>query len=889
MRHWIALLALAALSAFFQFANVRQTEQGGVVHGDAVKYVFYAYNLKHHDTFSRLQTFGAQADVAPVPDKLTLPGYAWFVSKFLGDGPPDQAFLWRIETAQALLGVTTTLLAFLVALRLAPFWWAFASGVLVATQPHLVVISDYLLTETLFTPLLLAFVLAFLRAAATDGNKWHAAIAGLLLGAACLVRPQLQLVPWLVLLAVCCVPRLRARWKQAALGALLFAAVVVPWQVRNAQVPLPAGEPDLLVQSIYHGAFPGMMYEGDLRTLGYAYRHDPEAAAHSRDLPAVMDFIGEGFAAHPARYAYWYFVDKPLLFLAWSHVAGVGDIFIYPVTHSPWVERPLFRAVRGVHWWLHWPLMLLMLGTLIVALRRPASLTDDVDRRRSIVLVAMLLASMLVLHVIGLALPRYNLPFRPLEFALAMVGLRAAWMAVRARREAGASLRTRAPIPASGRPVRFDLLVIAVGLLAFMLREYYVLAARVDMFLVGDARDYWSYAWNVFNHGVFSGTEPPRIPVPDAYRLPGYPWLIVLAMRIAGGAWYPLMLLMQAVMGAMTAVFVTLLARHWLSVRWSIAAGLLIALWPHHVAATNTLLSEVLLGFLLTGSLLAFARGWTTGRTAWFVVAGAAFGYAWLVNPVLTLFPPLLAALAWWHGRRRPTLVLLALFLVPVIGMAVRNASIDAPGSAERATLNFVQGSWPEYHDATNRFRTGDKTAIAIMREIDEENAALVASKPAGIARIGERFASWPSYYAKWYASKPWLLWGWQIRVGATDISYHRVEKQPFETNPLLRAWVVTLRTLNPLLTTIMLVAAIALVVRGVRKANCMPAVATGLLALYVTLVHLVLQAEPRYATAYRGIETVLLVTALAYAANWLRTKLHAARSSAGAGAAGSD
>ena len=34
MRHWIAVLALAALSAFLQFTNVRETEQGGVVHGD---------------------------------------------------------------------------------------------------------------------------------------------------------------------------------------------------------------------------------------------------------------------------------------------------------------------------------------------------------------------------------------------------------------------------------------------------------------------------------------------------------------------------------------------------------------------------------------------------------------------------------------------------------------------------------------------------------------------------------------------------------------------------------------------------------------------------------------------------------------------------------------
>lgn len=436
MRHWIAVLALAALSAFLQFTNVRETEQGGVVHGDAVKYVFYAYNLKHHDTFSRVQSFGPNA-AQPVPDKLTLPGYPWFVSKFLGDGPPDRIFLLRIEIAQALLGVATTLLAFLVALRLAPFAWALAAGVLVATQPHLVVISDYLLTETLFTPLALAFVLAFLHATSNEGKKWHAALAGLLLGAACLVRPQLQFVPWLVLLAVLFVPRLRPRLVQAAIGCAFFAALMLPWQLRNAQVPTAPGEPDLLVQSVYHGSFPGMMYEGDPRTLGYAYRFDPKAAEHSRDLPSAMAFVADGFARDPMRHAAWYLGGKPVMLLAWGHVAGVGDIFIYPVTRSPWLERPMFRALRQAHLWLHWPLMLLAVATMLVALRRPAALSDDAARRRSLVLVSMLLAVTLVMHVLGLALPRYNLPFRPLEIALAMAGLQAAWVALRSWRRKG--------------------------------------------------------------------------------------------------------------------------------------------------------------------------------------------------------------------------------------------------------------------------------------------------------------------------------------------------------------------------------------------------------------------------------------------------------------------
>jgi hypothetical protein len=73
------------------------------------------------------------------------------------------------------------------------------------------------------------------------------------------------------------------------------------------------------------------------------------------------------------------------------------------------------------------------MATMMLALWRPAVFHLDADRRRSVVLLASLLASMIVLHVLGMALPRYNLPFRPLEFALAMAGVRAAWIAWRWR------------------------------------------------------------------------------------------------------------------------------------------------------------------------------------------------------------------------------------------------------------------------------------------------------------------------------------------------------------------------------------------------------------------------------------------------------------------------
>jgi hypothetical protein len=123
-----------------------------------------------------------------------------------------------------------------------------------------------------------------------------------------------------------------------------------------------------------------------------------------------------------------------------------------------------------------------------------------------------------------------------------------------------------------------------------------------------------------------------------------------------------------------------------------------------------------------------------------------------------------------------------------------------------------------------------------------------------------------PAFHAEWYLAKPCLLWGWQNRLGATDISVLETRRSPFERNPMLRGIVTLYRAANPYLTTLMLACALALLVAGLRRrGNNAAAFATAALALYLTLVHEVFQAEPRYATAYRGIEAILIATALAW------------------------
>lgn len=458
--HAFAAIVLLALSAFVQFTVVTETRHDGVIHGDATKYVFYAYNLKHHQTFSRVQSFGPGHEQAQVvPDKLTLPGYPLFLSLFLGDGPPDASFVRRATLAQAGLGVVSTLLAFLIALRLLPLGWATAVGVLTALLPHLTTVSTHLMTEPLFTCLLLASVLAILFAARPDAGIRHYVVAGLLLGLACFVRPQLQLLPLLAIAVALVVRKLRPYLPRVLIATACFVAVLGPWYVRNAAIERPPGEPDLLVTTLYHGSFPNFMYRDDPRTFGYPYRHDPDQARITRDLPSVLQHIRAATAAEPARYARWYLLGKPGAFLSWGMVAGVGDIFIYRVAGSPWIERPLFAAIRTVSYVLHWPLMLLALAGMFLALWRPHLLTTGPARQRATIVLAALLLYVIVLHMLGTPLPRYNIPFKPLELALALVMVQALWVRLRrgqgpaGRHEPEArSLGTGAPRPTHEAP-----------------------------------------------------------------------------------------------------------------------------------------------------------------------------------------------------------------------------------------------------------------------------------------------------------------------------------------------------------------------------------------------------------------------------------------------------
>ena len=446
------------------------------------------------------------------------------------------------------------------------------------------------------------------------------------------------------------------------------------------------------------------------------------------------------------------------------------------------------------------------------------------------------------------------------------------------------------PVPAqASNASRFGLLAFLVVLLAVVLREQFVLTGIVDYPLAGDVRDYYAYAWNLAEHGVFSRVLPGTgAPVADAYRTPGFPWLLAICLRIwpedpaspVLGMWYPVALQLQVLLGSASVLLAMLLARRCVAANWALLAGLLLALWPHHIAATGTLLSEVAFGCALLAALYASARAWQSPGRGWWIAAGAGFGYAYLVNPLVALLPLLFAACAWRQRRRTGAALLALVFLLPVAALAWRNAGLPAEPHPPigRAALNFVQGSWPNYHAAHSRYRSGDPVAIAIMDEINRE-AVLLEQRPRDGARtLLARFASAPFGYLRWYAwDKPWLLWDWNIRIGHGGFYFQDVRHSSLERPPL-RELLLGFRALNPLFSLLALLGSLAWIVRRGARAEDAASSLVAATLLYLTAIHVVFQAEPRYANAYRGIEAVMVVVVLAWLAARLPRPGHAAK-----------
>lgn len=414
----ILLFLIIIFGSWLRIEASIKTEVDRPLRSDALGYFSSAYNMKQYGVYSRDQSFLLEKkEGKPKPDAVSPPGYPLFLLPFASDAPTDKTIL-HITLTQAVLGILTILLTFITACQFMGRTWALAPTLLVAISPHLVNSGVYVLTESLFTFLMMAAITCLAIQINKPENRWLPVAFGLLLGAAALTRPTLNYILPFLLGALLPFFGKGLRWKWGVGVIAGYAIIMAPWSIRN-WLNLDDQSSTLIISTLVHGHYPGVMYKWDPQTLGYPYRFDPEIAQLTTSVSAALHGIMARASAEPITYAIWYLIGKPLMFLSWDDVASTSEFFTYPTPVSPYHSSPLFLASKHVMWATHYIWVILATLSIFVTIRNCKNATQNQNLLLPILLSTFFLYFILV-HIAGFPIARYSVPLLPVIFLLAI-------------------------------------------------------------------------------------------------------------------------------------------------------------------------------------------------------------------------------------------------------------------------------------------------------------------------------------------------------------------------------------------------------------------------------------------------------------------------------------
>lgn len=287
--------------------------------GDEGDYIFWA------DTLLRDGTFG----VHPTAHQMLL--YPMLLGAVKGaTGVKVPAYL----VLNAFLGTVAVLLIYRIALHLAGERAARISLLLSVPNPFLMANTPDVLTENLYIPLVLGFLLALLVAQddgpPREGAAWRRwlpwAVAGLLLGLSNLTRPTLLRFGILIPIAYGVLDKgLGRRARGAILLVAVSAAILLPWWIRNAVV--------------FGHFIPGTTGEGTVFVGVYN-----EKALNDPSFYGSWVNYGTDISPEPFQGRTEYDRDRTASGMAWKYAAA----------HWTRIPRTLpWKILRAFHWYPH--------------------------------------------------------------------------------------------------------------------------------------------------------------------------------------------------------------------------------------------------------------------------------------------------------------------------------------------------------------------------------------------------------------------------------------------------------------------------------------------------------------------------------------------------------
>ena len=330
----ILLLIIFLTALFIRIEYMSHTIIDSPIRADALEYVLYGYNIVHHRTFSIQQD-----SENPLPDSKRTPGYPLFIAlAFLVD---EQNFFKIILYIQAVMSALMAVLTFYLGNRFLQLRWATAGAVLVAFSPHLVSMTGYVLSETLFGFVLLIGVTFFYQAIKRKSLLLFVASA-LFFGYSYITTPTILFIPIflaaIVFLFRGFVANTKAKnrvLKQIIIFLIVYSIFPVGWGIRNkVNVPSDALKGSVRLKiALAYGAYPGYFYKNPLNKY-YPYRDDPQWEEFSSSIKGFSKIFRERFIERPLRFIVWYLFEKPYILWSWNILQGQGGVYVYPVITS---------------------------------------------------------------------------------------------------------------------------------------------------------------------------------------------------------------------------------------------------------------------------------------------------------------------------------------------------------------------------------------------------------------------------------------------------------------------------------------------------------------------------------------------------------------------------
>jgi 4-amino-4-deoxy-L-arabinose transferase-like glycosyltransferase len=219
--------------------------------------------------------------------------------------------------------------------------------------------------------------------------------------------------------------------------------------------------------------------------------------------------------------------------------------------------------------------------------------------------------------------------------------------------------------------------IIIVVLVAFALRVAVFAAARPwnhevlrNTILVFDAFGYHARALGVLQSGTFASF--------GALRTPGYP-LFLAGVYSLFGVKPAVAIFIQVVLSSFTVALVYDWARMGIGRPAAIVAAAALAVEPHTVFYTVTLMTDTLFVLIFLGSVLTLMHGLRAKRLGLFALSGLLLGLATLVKPVGQYFPIVAVVLILiyrgiaWRLRWRAIATLVVVFALAIGPWLYRN------------------------------------------------------------------------------------------------------------------------------------------------------------------------------------------------------------------------